>query len=82
MDEELDVDVESAEDVPDIGVEATAGTYDEGFHDSVSYTVCTNRTWYPLSVYKLCLELKLKVIIVIVKVSIYSKLKTATARPL
>ena len=45
MDEELDVDVESAEDVPDIGVEATAGTYDEGFHDSVSYTVCTNRTW-------------------------------------
>ncbi|XP_064399308.1 mucin-2-like isoform X3 [Halichondria panicea] len=34
MDEELDVDVESAEDVPDIGVEATAGTYDEGFHDS------------------------------------------------
>ncbi len=46
MDEELDVDVESAEDVPDIGVEATAGTYDEGFHDSVSYTVhvCTSRT--------------------------------------
>ena len=36
MDEDCDVDVESAEDVPDIGVEATASTYDEGFHDSVS----------------------------------------------
>lgn len=39
MEEECDIDVESAEDVPDIGVEATASTYDEGFHDSVSCSI-------------------------------------------
>lgn len=39
MDEDCEVDVESAEEIPDIGGEATAGGYDEGFHDSVSPVV-------------------------------------------
>ena len=36
-DGDIDIDVESAEDVPDIGVEATATTIDDGMDYSVSH---------------------------------------------